>query len=297
MATDIKLEDSSIEMFGEVHITKPGKLIIGKDDTKTSITNNTITTNSLFVNKVLSARKILNAKKLNCPTATIGNLNIAIEVPKDGGNVEVKPGKITFAKGTTALTEDKIESKTISAGNFIGMKAKLSALEVNGLIDGSETFISGGSITTKKITVSGEIDAKKFNVVSDARYKKDIKALTNSLDKILNLQGVSFNWEENDLTGLNPPKEKQLGFIAQDVEKILPNAVSKDDSGHLSVDYISVIPLLVEGVKTQQEKIQSQNEQAKLVSEENKHLNKRVSDTEHRMSDLEKKLAAFLSHR
>lgn len=77
---------------------------------------------------------------------------------------------------------------------------------------------------------------------SDRRLKKDIKPLHNSLEKIIALQGVSFNWKK---TG-----EHAIGVIAQDVEQQFPEVVTTDpETGMKSVSYPSLVAPLIESVK------------------------------------------------
>ena len=83
---------------------------------------------------------------------------------------------------------------------------------------------------------------------SDRRLKENIKPLKNSLSKVLNLEGVSFN---RKIT----PQEPEIGFIAQDVRKVVPEIVKEDDEGMLSVSYSKTVALLVEGMKEQQKMI------------------------------------------
>lgn len=97
-----------------------------------------------------------------------------------------------------------------------------------------------------------------YNNLSDLRLKSDVRALPDALAQVMRLQGVSFSWRRDEHPELNFSKGRHLGFIAQEVEKVLPEAVSKDGNGLYSVAYDSVIPVLVEAVKTQQQQIESQ---------------------------------------
>ena len=85
---------------------------------------------------------------------------------------------------------------------------------------------------------------------------------------ILNLEGVYFNWKTNT-------ENRQVGFIAQDVEKALPEVVSKDNKGYYSLSYGNITPILVEAFKEQQEIIESQ--QSKIDTLE-KLVNKLIKD-------------------
>ena len=95
-------------------------------------------------------------------------------------------------------------------------------------------------LSTSGGTVSGSITATSFLYSSDENKKKDIQTLGSPLETIQNLRGVSFRWQEND--------EESIGFIAQEVEKVLPSLVS-GENGEKSVAYGNITAVLVEAVK------------------------------------------------
>jgi hypothetical protein len=102
--------------------------------------------------------------------------------------------------------------------------------------------------------------------VSDKRLKKEIKPLNNSLDTILKLQGVSFHWKD-----AKKDKEAglQRGFIAQEVEKVIPEWVKTDDKGYKTLEKIGVEAILVEAIK----ELKQQNDaKVKALDEELKAL-------------------------
>ena len=86
---------------------------------------------------------------------------------------------------------------------------------------------------------------------SDARLKKNIVPLCNSLHSLLELNGYTYNWidTQSDST-------KQIGLIAQEVQKLYPQLVKENDKGVLSVNYTGLIPVLLEGMKEQQQQIE-----------------------------------------
>jgi hypothetical protein len=145
------------------------------------------------------------------------------------------------------------------------------------------------------LDVNGLVRATNISVSSDSRLKENIKSLNNPLDSILLLKGVSYTLKKpektsktvrnislsnsrdslkhsTDTVGMNPPpiidstlyNRSHIGFLAQDVQKIYPQLVYEDKNGILSVDYISMIPLLVEAIKKQQIII---NEQKQKIQE------------------------------
>ena len=98
----------------------------------------------------------------------------------------------------------------------------------------------------------GDVTAFSATTGSDRKLKKNIRDLEGSLDKTLKLRGVKFDWKEE-----KRPND-QLGFIAQEVQEVLPEVVkevetlTKEDETHLTVNYPAVVPLLVEAIKEQQ---------------------------------------------
>lgn len=113
------------------------------------------------------------------------------------------------------------------------------------IVINSDVEITGEVQMDANLTVSQDITCQTLYQLSDARRKKDITKLTGALELINKLQGVYYN-----LDG-----KPSIGFLAQDVEKVLPEAVSVID-GNYSLDYSKFIPLLVEAVKEIAKKLQ-----------------------------------------
>lgn len=93
---------------------------------------------------------------------------------------------------------------------------------------------------------------------SDRTAKKNIEQLDNSLNKILNLRGVSFDWDENVVPQRAKEESRQIGLIAQEVEEIVPEVVKNEivENKELkSIKYENLTSLLIEAVKEQQEQI------------------------------------------
>jgi len=109
-----------------------------------------------------------------------------------------------------------------------------------------------------KVAVAGDICANNTTCNSDLRYKKNIAAIPSALDKITRLRGVSFDWRQDEFPKLNFNQGRNLGFIAQEIKAVLPEVVSQDSQGYYSVAYSSVVPVLVEAIKEQQNTMQAQ---------------------------------------
>jgi hypothetical protein len=115
----------------------------------------------------------------------------------------------------------------------------------------------GFSATTTlqaKLDVNGSVRASSYITVSDGTLKEGTKTFNSGLEKILSLRGVQYKFKE--INGLTLPKGPQTGFIAQEVEQVLPDAVVTDGNGLKGVDYNKIIPVLVEAIKEQQGQIE-----------------------------------------
>jgi hypothetical protein len=118
-------------------------------------------------------------------------------------------------------------------GAFSGMKADT---EVGLFIGGAWRFWVAN---TGNATLTGTLTQS-----SDRRLKKDLSLLSNSLSDIYQLKGYHYKWIEASRS-----QDLQTGLIAQEVQKIFPELVQTDEKGFLSVNYIGLIPHLIEAVK------------------------------------------------
>ncbi|MDE6316519.1 MAG: tail fiber domain-containing protein [Muribaculaceae bacterium] len=113
------------------------------------------------------------------------------------------------------------------------------------------------------------VETKKYNSikvahvhdVSDARSKRDIHSLSSGLSTLLQLRPVSYHWIDEEVSAMatdkssitkiiaTTDKERQYGFLAQEVEQVLPEIVRSDSTGGKSVNYLALIPLMVQSVQ------------------------------------------------
>lgn len=104
-------------------------------------------------------------------------------------------------------------------------------------------------ITDYPLNVYGNIGITgNIFTTSDEREKTNIKTINNSLDKICQCRGVSFNY-------LNDINKNQYGVIAQEIEKIIPDIVESNQYGYKNVNYLSIIGFLIEAIKELNNKI------------------------------------------
>ena len=123
-----------------------------------------------------------------------------------------------------------------------------------------------------KLKVNGEISANNWTSDSDRRWKKDIKTLDNSLDKIAALRGVSYQWRVDDFPNKNFSDGTQLGVIAQEIETVFPELVHTDKKGYKSVQYSNIVAPLIEAIKTLKHQNEAQQDQITSLIERVKAL-------------------------
>jgi hypothetical protein len=144
-----------------------------------------------------------------------------------------------------------------SSGNnnvFIGKSAGYDLEGNNKLCIGRNSLIYG-EFDSQLVKVNGTMEIATAYTSSDKRWKKDVEPLEGALQKIGRLKGVSYLWRRDEFPKKGFPAGRQLGLIAQEVEKIVPEVVNTDSQGYKSVSYDSLVPLLIEALKEQQQTI------------------------------------------
>jgi len=109
-------------------------------------------------------------------------------------------------------------------------------------------------------------------VFSDEQLKENISDLDNPIDMISKIKGVRFNWKKEYHSKISAEGNNALlddfGLLAGNIESIFPQLVEKDSDGHRFVHYYKLIPLLVEGIKSQQSEIRELKETVKNLTKE-----------------------------
>ena len=135
------------------------------------------------------------------------------------------------------------------SGRCITMDAATGNTFIKGTLnvgaDESDTsinlFVKGVTTVTGEIRSCADIVAYS---TSDCNLKSNLNKICNTQSIISGLSGYSFDW--NDKSG---KEGSDLGLMAQDVQEVLPSIVKQRDNGYLAVDYIKLIPVLIEEVK------------------------------------------------
>ena len=157
---------------------------------------------------------------------------------KDAGGTDIDTFSITNLLGsaTAGASTSLVIFGVQESGGAAASTAYLT-------LDGSNENIT----FSKDVSSAFDITAANFNTTSDASLKTNISTFANPLDTINSLRGVAFDW-------INSGKS-EIGVIAQEVEKVLPDLVSTNKEGIKSVKYGNLIAVLIEAVKDQQSQI------------------------------------------
>jgi len=136
---------------------------------------------------------------------------------------------------------------SLGAGGFIRcVRSEITGV-FNRLNDGTNLLFqhNSGAVGSISVTSSGTT----FNTTSDIRLKQDIEPLEVT-DKLMAMNPVSYNWKSD------PDGPRSMGFIAQEMEEVMPEAVSTGDDDIMSMDYGRITPILVSALQDAHRKIE-----------------------------------------
>ncbi|GAA3636567.1 tail fiber domain-containing protein [Flavivirga jejuensis] len=164
---------------------------------------------------------------------------------------------------------------TISAQNNLGLgtASPTARLHTNGTVrfENIPTTTSNSYVLTTDS--SGNVRRQLSSAFtglgatfSDSKYKEDIVNVTGALESIMKLNGKSYSWKKEIETkkGISFTDKKQYGLIANEVEKIIPALTSIDEEGDYGINYLGLIPILIEAIKEQQNQIVSLQNQINI---------------------------------
>jgi predicted acyltransferase (DUF342 family) len=189
---------------------------------------------------------------------TSGRVGIGTTVPAE--KLEILKNSASIAEGSAGISIRSAPSSTklMIGANDVGGYSFIQSMQQGVTWTGRPLSLmpNGGNVgigftdASVALDVNGDIEyTGTIADVSDRRLKENFVQINNSLSKINSLTGYTFNMINKT--------DRHAGVVAQEVQEVLPEAVSVvDEQGHLGVDYTQIVPLLLEGIK----ELKSENE-------------------------------------
>jgi hypothetical protein len=225
-----------------------------------------------------TARWNVNANTLNAVTANIGSTNFTSAtlqtltvtgtsnltgVVTTGGNATIGNDLTVNGDLSVALTTTLTGAATVNgaatftngltvntAGNFTVTRPTTisNSLTVTGGINQT-----GNMAITGALTVTGDITAF---FTSDAGFKEHLEKIPDALDKVSEINGYTFDWNETARKRSIGRDTTDVGVVAQEIEKVIPEVVTTRPDGYKAVNYEKLVPLLIEAIKELKEKVE-----------------------------------------
>lgn len=261
---DLSIGDSAMTgLFRGIYATKNGTTVIGfdnpgvNDDLAVGMGQNTVFETGMAISN--------RAVPLSSFFYSTFNNNTNIKAYRGRGIALV----VENTAGSTAQEAISILNDDLPNRAFVGIgtNSPTQRLHVNGnlLVTGSITSMVNliAPNIIGNVTVNGNITATgTITAMSDARLKKNLTPIENSLEKILSLEGLYYNWKDK-----KRGKERQMGLIAQKTEAIFPEAVRTDDKGMKSINYNSLVAPLIEALREEVHKTKALEEKIKQLEQ------------------------------
>ena len=189
------------------------------------------------------------------PSFTVTNTGVTSAAAGTGISVSASTGGVTITNtGVTSVTAGSGISVSASTGGVTITNTSTGATITDDTSTNATRYIlfddatsgtlSSVNTSSTKLTYNpstGTASATVFSATSDERLKDEITIITDALVKIKQLRGINYKWKDSGLSG--------TGLSAQDVQRVVPEAVVVAPNGDLSVAYGNLLGLLVEGMK------------------------------------------------
>ena len=191
-------------------------------------------------------------------------------------------GEIGIGTDTPLARLDVADTSTTTSAIIAPRAATFSGTAVNGMLRYNTTtslfeFYQNGAWVN-------------FTTVSDGRLKTNITPVKSALNTINHLNPVFFDWDQTNPRAQNFGSKHQVGFIAQEVEKVLPEVVNKGEDSYRSVDYGKIVAVVVASIKDFYQEFRESSAKSKGIENEVKELRKQNELLKARIELIEKQM-------
>ena len=194
----------------------------------------------------------------NQTTASGANSTVMGEGGTASGSASTAMGRGTTASDYASLVIGQYNSSGSSVtNNATSFNTANTAFVIgngtasNAKSDAFKVMFNGDTTVSNDLTVSGDVV-----ISSDARLKSNIESLGSTLPKLLQIDGKSY-----EMKG-----KQKIGVLAQEIQEVFPELVTKDDNEMLAVNYQGLVPVLINALKEQDAKMKEQ--QIKYIEQE-----------------------------
>jgi len=210
--------------------------------------------------------KTLTAPNLDTPTALVGtnitgtasgftagnvttNANLTGDVTSSGNAASIAAGVIVDAdiNGSAAITATKIANGSVTSAEF---------QYIGGLTSDAQAQLDALDVRIDNLGGRSESSSS-----SDMRFKKNISTVSGALEKLSKLNPVNYDWRKDEFKNKGFDDKKQWGFVAQEVEEVMPELVGTDEDDYLTLNYNGFVPLLTKAMQEQQDEIENQQKE------------------------------------
>ena len=235
---------------------------------------------------VLTSTTFTGALSGNASTVTT-NANLTGDVTSVGNAAVIAAGVIVDAdiNASAAITATKIADGSVTSAEFQYIGGLTSDAQTQ--LDAKAPLVSPtftgtpiaptasvGTDDTQIATtayVIAEIAARAHSHLpetpptptssSDRRFKKNISTVSGALEKLSKLNPVNYDWRQDEFQNKGFNDKKQWGFVAQEVEEVMPELVGADEDDYLTLNYNGFVPLLTKAMQEQQDEIENQQKE------------------------------------
>jgi hypothetical protein len=200
--------------------------------TDIQITANGVSTNDVISTANTNLRLYTNAQI----TANAISANAVITK----ANTDMKNYVDVANTNLRLYTDSNIVSNNILVFNDTSSASSLYPV-FGSITSGTLRFANTSSTKLTFVPSTGTLSATLFTSLSDVTLKENVEKVTNAVDTLKQLNGVSFDWVDNG--------NKSYGVIAQDVERVLPDVVQTNEEGIKTVNYQALSAFLIEAIK------------------------------------------------
>jgi type II secretory pathway pseudopilin PulG len=215
------------------------------------------------------------AGRVGIGTAPVGSNTLTVQ-----GDVNI--GGIT----NTRLRVRHVDGKDTTTAGLDNLYLNYSS--------GTDVYVGNPGVSAANLRVATDVYATRMHAssylyTSDRRLKENFESISSPLAKVLKLRGLQFDWKKDG--------QREIGFIAQDVEKVVPELVETADNDLKSVKYGNITALLVEAFKDLKSLVDDLFSKDKELENEIAALKAKNKDLEKRLLEQERKIDKILQDR